>query len=259
MKTNTKESFWNQKGRIIYLVIASFFMILALPTVAFGENSDTYTVAFDATGGTVKTSSTNVTFNNTYGKLPTPTRKNYTFLGWYTALYGGVKITKDSTVKRNYAHTLYARWRGKEANITLNPNGGTIGTTTIVARYGTKLNLPKATRTNYKFIGWFTQANGGDEITSKTIFDEKSKNTLYAHWEEKTLKIAFIAFNGDELLYKEVICGKVYGELPTPVKEGEKFVGWYTWKDYADLEAKPITATTIVTEKDPLKLFARWE
>ena len=44
--------------------------------------ANNYTVNFDANGGNVSTTSKSVTYNGTYGELPTPTREGYTFVGW---------------------------------------------------------------------------------------------------------------------------------------------------------------------------------
>ncbi len=41
-----------------------------------------FTVTFDANGGTVATLSKNVSYGETYGNLPVPTRDGYTFKGW---------------------------------------------------------------------------------------------------------------------------------------------------------------------------------
>lgn len=48
---------------------------------------NTYTVTFNANGGSVSTSSKTVTYNSTYGTLPTPTRANYDFVGWFDSDY----------------------------------------------------------------------------------------------------------------------------------------------------------------------------
>ena len=48
---------------------------------------NTYTVTFDANGGSVNTSSKTVTYDSIYGNLPIPTRTGYTFLGWHNATY----------------------------------------------------------------------------------------------------------------------------------------------------------------------------
>jgi uncharacterized repeat protein (TIGR02543 family) len=225
--------------------------------ISYAAENATYTVTFDANGGTVDTSNTTVTFGNKYGKLPKPTRKNYEFLGWFTYKSGGVKIAADSTVKINNNHTLYARWKGKESSITLYPTGGTLTEDTIRVYYGAKYRLPVPTKENYTFDGWYTSEKEGDKITSLSIFDENSKKKLYAHWKEKKLTITFIAYNGENYS-KEVTCGQKYGELPIPAKEGYVFGGWYTWDDSMDPNANPVNPNTIVSEKDPLKLFARW-
>ena len=44
-----------------------------------------------------------------YGTLPAPTRKGYTFAGWYTSPAGGVKVSRQSKVA-NKNITLYAHW-----------------------------------------------------------------------------------------------------------------------------------------------------
>ena len=43
---------------------------------------DSVTVTFDANGGTVNTNTKDVEVGSQYGELPTPTREEYTFLGW---------------------------------------------------------------------------------------------------------------------------------------------------------------------------------
>ena len=48
----------------------------------YSENDCLITVTFDPEGGSVDTTSKQVTFNSTYGELPTPTREGYTFKGW---------------------------------------------------------------------------------------------------------------------------------------------------------------------------------
>ena len=70
----------------------------------------TYTVSFNANGGTVGTASDTVTYGKKYYSLPTPTRKGYTFDGWYTLKAGGTKVTSDTTVTTAANHTLYAHW-----------------------------------------------------------------------------------------------------------------------------------------------------
>lgn len=72
--------------------------------------ANSYTVTFNANGGTTPTASKSVTYGSTYGTLPTPTRNGYKFLGWYTNATGGTKITSSTTVSITAAQTLYAHW-----------------------------------------------------------------------------------------------------------------------------------------------------
>ncbi len=72
--------------------------------------ANTYTVTFNANGGTSSTASKTVTYGSTYGTLPTPTYSGYIFNGWFTAASGGTQITADTTVSITAAQTLYAHW-----------------------------------------------------------------------------------------------------------------------------------------------------
>lgn len=72
--------------------------------------SSTVTVTFNANGGSCSTASKTVTRGSTYGTLPTPTRGDYNFNGWYTSASGGTKVTSSTTVSATGNHTLYAQW-----------------------------------------------------------------------------------------------------------------------------------------------------
>lgn len=45
-----------------------------------------------------------------------------------------------------------------------------------------RLAIPTPTRDGYTFEGWYTEANGGTQVTNDTVFTETSDITLYAHW-----------------------------------------------------------------------------
>ena len=51
-----------------------------------------------------------VTYDSTYGDLPTPLREGYTFDGWYTASSGGTKVESSTKVTITSNQTLYAQW-----------------------------------------------------------------------------------------------------------------------------------------------------
>ena len=68
-------------------------------------------VTFDANGGTVNIKTFQAIYGSAFGALPSPTRKGYTFSGWYTQKTGGTKITASTTVTQTEDITLYARWK----------------------------------------------------------------------------------------------------------------------------------------------------
>ena len=90
-----------------------------------------YIVTFDATGGTVTTSSKIVTCDSMYGALPTPERTGYNFLGWYTAATGGTKVTSDTKVTALSDHTLYAHWEANKYTITFDFGNSTKNEVTL--------------------------------------------------------------------------------------------------------------------------------
>ena len=79
------------------------------PSHDHGEG-EIYTAYFDANGGTVSQSLKNITHGQTYGTLPTPTRGDYEFLGWYTEIDGGTRISADDIVAVENDITIYAKW-----------------------------------------------------------------------------------------------------------------------------------------------------
>ncbi|MGB8454748.1 MAG: InlB B-repeat-containing protein [Anaerocolumna sp.] len=251
------------KGRLIRIILSAILLTLSVPqridAATQNNESKTYIITFNARGGTVNTNSKSVTFGSTYGELPAVTRAHYEFKGWYTYAFGGVKISKDSTVKLPGPHFLYAHWTGKKYVVTLDANGGKVNKETVTVYYGTKYKnqLPDPTRENYVFDGWYTTAKGGDKITSGSVYDEFSKKKLYAHWLPKKLKIDLIAYNGESYEI-EVTCGKKYGKLPKPVKEGYTFGGWYTWDNFTVYDSEAVTENQVAAVADPRILFARW-
>ena len=68
-------------------------------------------------------------------------------------------------------------------HITYNPLGGTVPRLSDTYNIGDPgFSLPIPEKTGNTFLGWFTQAVGGDQV-SETNFTPASTATLYAHWE----------------------------------------------------------------------------
>ena len=165
-----------------------------------------YTVTFNANGGTTSTASKKVTYDSTYGTLPTPSaysKTGYivTFNGWYTAKTGGTHVTASTTVKITGNQTLYAHWIETPITYTIvyNGNGYTNGSTassTHTYNSAKTLTANGFGKTGYTFIGWATSATGAVVYSNQqSVTNLSSTNgatiTLYAKWQAKQFTVSF--------------------------------------------------------------------
>lgn len=79
--------------------------------------------------------------------------------------------------------------------ITFNANGGTVSETSRNVESGNPIGaLPEPTWSGHIFDGWFTSAEGGEQISSSTIVT--GDDTYYAHWSNaKAAKIGQIEYD----------------------------------------------------------------
>jgi hypothetical protein len=81
-----------------------------------------FMVEFNANGGELEESTRRVKGGAAVGALPTPKREQYAFLGWFTTVEGGVRLTEATRI--NAAAMYYAHWRyvgsADESHIYLN-------------------------------------------------------------------------------------------------------------------------------------------
>lgn len=69
--------------------------------------------------------------------------------------------------------------------ISFNAMGGEVGSRVQYYITGRTLDsFPTATRSGYRFVGWFDKAVGGTQYTASTVAPSYGTVTLYAHWEE---------------------------------------------------------------------------
>ena len=81
-------------------------------------------------------------------------------------------FTRNTTV---YAHWIF--------NITFDGNGGTPEKQVLPTDADLKVpELPSVSRSGFSFDGWFTLPEGGEQITTGTVFT--GNDTVYAHWTE---------------------------------------------------------------------------
>ena len=71
--------------------------------------------------------------------------------------------------------------------ITFDPTEGSIADSAKTQKINTSghlASLPTASRSGYRLDGWYTKAEGGDKITTDTLFTENT--TVYAQWSKKS-------------------------------------------------------------------------
>jgi uncharacterized repeat protein (TIGR02543 family) len=162
-------------------------------TVNAQYSAATYTVTYDAEGGTVSPPSKIVTYNAAYGTLDIPTRNGYTFAGWWTGDNGtGTQVSQMTTVSNTANHTIYAKWTANIYTVTYDAQGGTVSpaskTVTFGAAYGA---LASPARNSYAFAGWWTGVNGtGTKLSSAIIVSNAANHSIYAKWVISAVGVA---------------------------------------------------------------------
>lgn len=111
------------------------------------------------------------------------------FLGWYTAATGGSLVTSITSPCTVYAHWSDDAGRKDDGTsttvkITLDAGTGSCTLTSVTSKNGKYPNLPNATPSNStdKFLGWFTAASGGNQVTSGSKLSTNTDHTIYAHY-----------------------------------------------------------------------------
>ncbi len=260
-----------KKALSVFLVCMTLAQMVP---AALAANTNICTVTFDACGGTLTQSTIEKTCGEPYGELPKPEeRSGYTFEGWFTAADGGGKVVSTDIVAAPTSGgvTLYAQWRMKY-RVVFDPNGGDPmpdGSQYIEVNRGSpygSLPLPPE-RQDYTFKGWYTNNVGGALITSDTIAELTGDQTLYAKWAAGAPQKYAVTFaaNGGSLPMSGgqlsqattnvvVTNGTKYGTLPTPVRPGYTFDGWYT----GSTGGVKITEETLVNLTADQTLYAQW-
>ena len=109
-----------------------------------------------------------------------PVKTGHTFKNWYTEKTGGKLYTTVTAITSS--QTFYAQFEANKYTVTWDLGAGQSETTEQI--YGEKIVLPAdPERKNAEFLGWFTEKDGGTEVTANTVFKETAATTYYAHWE----------------------------------------------------------------------------
>lgn len=154
-------------------------------TAQFSDSLNTYNITYNLNGGTNASGNPSSYTYNTAVTLAAPTRTGYTFGGWFeNADCTGDKVT-EIPVGATEAKTFYAKWTANEYTVTFDLNYEGAEKITKQVTFDEKYVLPdKPVRSGYKFLGWFTQATGGNKVTADDTVSTAENHTLYAHWDQ---------------------------------------------------------------------------
>jgi uncharacterized repeat protein (TIGR02543 family) len=225
-----------------------------------------YTVIYNINGGTSGAIS-NGSYNlGTPLTLPTPSRTNYTFSGWYDTTTAGTLIGVGSASYSPVASvTIYARWVGVSYTITYYGNGATSGTVPAAgsftaggSAYPVSDNTGILARTGYTFGGWDTSTAGnGTAYAVNASYSANANLNLYAKWTPvaRTVTYAGTKTSGD---LPAQLTNKYIGETFTVssasgfARTGFAFTGW---SDGTNTYAAGATYTISSTD---VTLTAQW-
>ncbi len=260
----------------------------------------TYTVTYVTNGGTLKGSYTkNFTVTNATVTLPTITRTNYEFAGWYTDpdfsedsyVSGTVDVSSDL---KNQVY--YAKWTAYtyKVNFDLNlddevsvVNYGSISSTSSTTDgfsttldTGTAYTLPTLKRAGYTFLGWSKSATAtsASYVNSKTYSNlatgvssssKKNSVTLYAVWKKPTYSISYTLNGGTKISgskYPTTYTASTTQIIPGLTKTYYDFTGWYINDATCSIAERFITTTDCLEEKieelgiyGNVVLYAAWD
>lgn len=210
---------------------------------------DTFTITFDANGGTVdgeETSKKTLRFGSTLGGI-TPRRLGFAFGGWYTDTDAATKVTAVPAE----SVTLHAMWTASQINYTVRHyQQDTTGTyvlmetqDTLSAPAGTQLTLETLMKSKYELGTWGSGGGyayatiGSDTATAKQAetVELLEETTINLYYERKQFTLTWMfeggtVTNEDEYTHSGLIYYGTPIVEPKLTKFGYRFFNW-AYKD----------------------------
>ena len=164
--------------------------------------ANTYTITWNANGGTVTPATSTYTYDGAVVEMPRPTRDGYTFNGWYTAANGGTQINnvgKDNKPTSNV--TYYAHWTENLNDVIIAYVCGDthiISSKTLSISEANPAEVSAPEHTGYTFTGWTLgtgitnhSANTTTNPISITTNSTGSGYTLIANYTKNSYTLNF--------------------------------------------------------------------
>ena len=221
-----------------------------------------YTVTFNKNGGNISNADstrkvyhndTVTTVNGAYKALPTPTRNNYTFMGWFTDQNHAVQVTDSTTITGDVEY--YAYWLQTNQFYTVTfqtatkdtgsfwifgyeiyPQASTVLTVTV--KKGEKVSIPSIDpNTGYALDAWYSSYKAGtNSILNRSNgpsnpydFDTAVNSilTLYGVWQEGDFLVTFNSQGGSSVGNQGAESGDKLLIPADPTRDDYIFGGWY--------------------------------
>ena len=163
----------------------------------------TYTLSYDANGGTGAPAAESITNKNGSADFTIssaiPKREGYTFMGWADSANAAAAVYRANDPIQlhkngNAEKTIYAVWKPSIYTVTLHANGGAIASGKDITSYtyGAGATLPTEnaiTREGCTFDGWYADSSfSGAPVTAISSTD-MGDMTFYAKWEANTYTV----------------------------------------------------------------------
>ena len=188
-----------------------------------------------------------------------PVYPGHTFDSWNVSQNGiGASYEAGAVYNKDADLALYARWTLNQYTVTLNPNGGkweneqepVTAKVTYSKSYG---RLPEPTLQDNEFAGWYTEPEGGEEITAQTLVqlqeDGTMYETLYAHWRSSIAYINSMVIRDERDNTHYTISVSAYH-----VPEGILFMCGYKDGQMVGATSSPLEETTELTRNVKVNL-----
>lgn len=197
--------------------------------------------------------------------LPTPSKTNFTFNGWYTSTGTSVGKTTYTPSGNTTNITLTARWTRNAYTVSFNSQGGTTVDNKTVSTSSPYISpLPTTTRTGYTFQGWYntSASSGGTKLNTGTRIS--SDVTYYARWTANTYQIRFNAEGGSGTMANQSFTydgGNKTLSANTFTKTGYVFQGWstYSGSTTVDYQDKATINNLTADNNDIIDFYAVWK
>lgn len=224
-----------------------------------------YKLTFNAMGGTCDTDYKMITYSAYYGDMPTPVKRGYTFLGWYSAENGGTQVLSSHRYATAGNSTVYAHWKVNAYRVTYDywTNGGTaVSTGGADVNYGAGVPLTAtATKEGWTFVGWSTDPDAIEKTTSLTMSD--TDITVYAIYKKDiTVTIVEQTDSGKETRTPTKTIYNKETEIDFTLTEVNGLSGWTLlgWTEEVTTEGDPqVEKGGILILSESITLYGLYE